>query len=952
MVGRETALAVADAAIGTASAGTGGLLLVSGDPGIGKSRFLQAVAERAADRGLQPACGYAVQDSGAPPLWPWQRACRRWPDVTSALHTGPEGAGEQDARTSFVLFVDICERIIDVSRQQGVLLVLEDMHWADRTSVSLLRHLAGELDRARLLVAVTYRQSTPGGLADVLADLARTRNVTTIGLDALGAADIRTWLEASGFRAGDDLAAALRQRTGGNALLVKLLIEAWSAMDGKADQTAVDRLLADRPDLRRLIASRTAALDPRSRELVAAASVLGERLDPAVLSLIVDQPLSSTTGALQTGVLAGVLRESTSSEFAFAHALVRDAIYADLPASARGEWHRRCATALESVAPHDAAGLIANHWRRATSADAGEHCLWWAKLAARQAASAFAYEDAARFTELALRCATDRAEPIADLAALTVMLAEAYFAAGNIDGSLDACTRASDLAAAAGRSDLMAAAGLVIQGIGTPVLNRRIRTLCERALAANDHDPVTAARLLVQIAAATAENEGGSLAEERSARALAAAEATGDPVAILEALAARHLAISVPNMVTERLDLGKRAVELGKDADRPLATMWGHLWRADAAQQLGNLVEVDREIDRIDEIATRRRSPLARWHHHRMLAARTALTGDFALARRHDRDATELAHRMGDLSLAGMSYAFSSQLAQVRGDVTELPADFGEAIDHSPPLPLVKVGRTMALALAGDLSAARASFESFRDLPRTYPVGVRWAATLAQIGFAAVLIDDADVAGAVYEKLVPTALYYSGDGSGAVYHWGSNAGWLATFALTAGRVGDAVRLFRDGIAMNARIGARPATALARLGLAQSLLARNAVGQGDPTDLTDARVLATDATGEFRRLDMPGPLARATTVLADLAAARPAGHALSPRESEIASLVGASLSNRAIAERLFLSERTVESHVRNILNKLGFTSRTEIALWAAERSTPPGAARQKGQPAQG
>ena len=806
--------------------------------------------------------------------------------------------------------------------------------------MSLLRHLAGELERSKLLVAVTYRQGTRGALSDGLADLARARNVTTIALDGLRVADIRRWLETSGFPAGDALAADLWERTSGNPLLVKLVTQALSSADVGTDPAAIDRLLAGRADLRRLIASRTAALDTPTRELVAAASVLGERLDPALLSVIVDRPILPTTDALQTAVAAGVLREATGPvEFAFAHALVRDAVYADLTAADRGGWHRRCATALESAAPEVAAGIIANHWRRATGAEAAEHCLRWSKLAASQASSTFAFEDAAGFTELALRCATDRAEPIADLAALTVMLAEAYFAAGNIEASLDACNRASDLAAAAGRSDLMAAAGLVIQGIGTPVLNRRIRTLCERALVASDDDPVTAARLLAQIAAATAEDEGGPLAEQRSAEALAAAERTGDSTAILDAVAARHLAISVPDMVTQRLELGRRAVELGQGANRPMATLWGHLWRVDAAYQLGNLAEVDREVAEIDRIATSRRSPLARWHHHRLQATRCALAGDFPQARRHNRDAAELADRMGDISLAGMSHAFSAQIAQVRGDPAELPADFLDIIDHSPSMPVVWISGVIMTALAGDPDAARAMFDRFRDLPRTYPRGVRWAPTLAQIGFAAVLLDDAEVAGAVYDGLAPTTLYYSGDGSGALYSHGSNAVLVADLALTAGRVDDAVRLFRDGIAMNARIGARPATALGRLGLARALLARSAAGQGGLTDLADAFDLATDATAEFRRLDMPGPLARGTGLLADLAAARPAGPALSPRESEIASLVGASLSNRAIAERLFLSERTVESHVRNILNKLGFTSRTEIAVWAAERRAP-------------
>ena len=118
MVGREAAMAAADAAISTAAAGAGGLLLISGDPGIGKSCFVQAVAERATGRGLQPGWGYAVDDAGAPALWPWQRACRSWPDVMSALR-GPDGGASGDARTSFAMFVDVCERISEVTGREA-----------------------------------------------------------------------------------------------------------------------------------------------------------------------------------------------------------------------------------------------------------------------------------------------------------------------------------------------------------------------------------------------------------------------------------------------------------------------------------------------------------------------------------------------------------------------------------------------------------------------------------------------------------------------------------------------------------------------------------------------------------------------------------------------------------------------------------------------------------------
>ena len=100
-------------------------------------------------------------------------------------------------------------------------------------------------------------------------------------------------------------------------------------------------------------------------------------------------------------------------------------------------------------------------------------------------------------------------------------------------------------------------------------------------------------------------------------------------------------------------------------------------------------------------------------------------------------------------------------------------------------------------------------------------------------------------------------------------------------------------------------------------------------------MRQARTLADQAAGEFRRLDMPGPLRASATLLAGLDAADRSSNPLTARKSEIASLVAAALSNREIADRLFLSERTVETHVRHILGKLGFTSRTEIATWTVQ-----------------
>jgi hypothetical protein len=227
---------------------------------------------------------------------------------------------------------------------------------------------------------------------------------------------------------------------------------------------------------------------------------------------------------------------------------------------------------------------------------------------------ALAFDEAVRYVELAADCAERLAEVDAEMARLFIRLAEARLATGDAAASLTASARAVEAGDRADRPDLMALAGLVIQGVGDPLLNDEVRVLCERALdALGDQWPDLRARLLAQVAVAAAENGGGPAAQQLATQALAAARSCGDLVAEVEAIAARHLSIAVPDTVAERLELGRRAVELSARVRHPMAG----LWRADAAFQLGNLIDVDREMAEINRIAEQRNSVQARWHRHR-----------------------------------------------------------------------------------------------------------------------------------------------------------------------------------------------------------------------------------------------------------------------------------------------------------------------------------------------
>jgi hypothetical protein len=443
-----------------------------------------------------------------------------------------------------------------------------------------------------------------GSLLAFLPDLARGEAFRPVELGGLGVADIATWLPYLVARADPGLAAMLHSATGGNPLLVRLV-----AAEVAASPSSLDALLAQRPQLRRLVASRVDAPPPQVREAVRAASVLGERIVPAVLTAMTGA--DDITGALEVARAGGILRDS-----AFEHGLVRDAVYADLEPSRRRELHHAAAVALEADASAPP-GVIAWHWQRA-----GEpaRCLPWAQQADDVARTALAYADASRFAELVVSCARETG---ADLTEPLLRLAEAQALDGFADRSVRTCMDAASAAESTGRADLLAAAALVVQGVGNADLHRLIGSLCDRALAAlPEGEHALRARLLAQRAVFMAETDAGPRAEELAAEALTEAERSADSNALLEAMAARHLTITIPGTVVERLELGTRAVQLGAVAKRPMAALWGHLWRLDAAAQLGIGDDVDRELAELDRIARERGSVLARWHYLRYLAAR------------------------------------------------------------------------------------------------------------------------------------------------------------------------------------------------------------------------------------------------------------------------------------------------------------------------------------------
>src|SRR5690242_19266691 len=769
IVGRDQELAQVRAALVAASAGGGRLVLVSGEPGIGKTRLTTAIVEMAGEYDVPVASGYAIDDPGMPPLWPWRRVARTVPALGDVLGVAADsgaaadaggavdaGAAADSAAARFAMFTEASQALADAAANGGLLVVLEDLQWADRTSLLLLRHLAGELARTRLLVVGTFRATADAPLADLLPDLLRTGGTRAIRLAGLSSRDIAQWLRQLAAD-GDAVpptagtAGRLAERTGGNPLFVRMIVERGVA--------GIDHGLAGYPELRQLVLGRLSPSGDPVRDLLDAASVLGERIDPPLLASVAGLPAAGIGDLLDQAVARGVLRAvPDTAGLAFAHALVRDAVYGELPPSRRMTLHERAARALEQASPGAAAGPIAGHWRRSGAPGWSAHCVRWARAAACSAAAALAYDEAAQFAVLALEAAEAGTAEAGLRAELTLDAAQAEFAAGHIEASVARCQVAARLAEEAGRPDLLAAAALVITGMGDVPTIAAVDALCASAV--------------------------------------------------------RAVPVS---------DVVLRA--------RLLAELWSHVWLVDAAFQAGDLAAVDYELGRIEQLAIAGRHGLAWWHLHRLRASRAALTGELDAALAYNEQAREVAVRIGATSTTGMYYAFLGQIALLRGTIDrELAEATIRMLRQVPEIPLVRIFLPMAYALLGERDLARATFEEFRYMPGTVEVGPRWAALLVQIGTIAAWLGDAETAERVYQEFAGLAPGYMGDGSGAVFCGGSMQRLIGDFALAAGRAEEAVRRYTDAIEMNARIGARPFLALSRLGLARALVAGAGPGE--------------------------------------------------------------------------------------------------------------------------
>ncbi|HEY5882086.1 MAG TPA: AAA family ATPase [Nakamurella sp.] len=932
LVGRDRELGVLLGCLDEAQQGRASLVVCVGGPGIGKTRLVEEFAGLARKRGVLTAWGRAAMADGAPPYWPWHEVIRVL-DAEGVAGPGPAAllamSGVAPSMEERVRrFDEVARLVFGAARRRPLLVVLDDLDGADEPSQLLAQYLARTARDDRLLVVVCCRD-TAGPIA-TLAQEPRTTQVELRGLERAAVGEQVSGIV--GRAASDAELSAVYDATAGNPFFVSEL--ARQLAEGPTIAGAIPRSVLD------AIGQRLGRLSADCATSLRAAAVLGTRFAVPIVAAMTGSTVGDCLTSLDQAARAAlVLDEDGSPEVKrFAHDLVRDAIVAGLGTGHRVTLHRRAAEAISAQAPH-ADGMVfdlAHHWSEAAVAGDRAFAVTWTERAGREAMRLHAYEDGRRWYGRALEL---NAGVLDDVARCRLMIAYAgaQCLSADFTGALETCDQAVAVAVRIGRPDLAGQAALVPEPTFDEGIDRVIRALCERALAVLDGAPAELrARVLAHYAWVCDHLSDLDAANPAASEALVLAEASGDPTALEAALTAHHMVRSGPDGLAEREANADRMWALGTRTGRTTACLSASEWRFDAASERGDLARAARELEAIGRWATRVGGPVAQWRLLRCRAMLAQASGCYA-------DAYRLgAQAFGTLAATGFPPAFLlwSGLRSIQchhtGQTSESLGTFGITDADAAGLdwPLAGVVPTLApasmLADAGRLREAGAVYRrlgpasEWRESP--HAMLFTWAAGIA----TAVAVGADDDVATLRAKLGAWRGHHVVNGRYAMAYGGPAELHLGRAAAHLGLVDDAIADLEQAVKSCTENGAEGYRAEAEYELAAAIFRRSA-----PGDLARARAITVAALRRTEVLCMAPIRAQAWDLLNRIDA-DPAV-ALTRRELEVADLVAQGLTNREIASRLFVSERTAQNHVQHILDKLDLPNRSQIAVWVRGRS---------------
>lgn len=670
MVGRDRELAALTGLLDQAEKGRASFAAVTGDAGMGKSRLCRELAAEALARGATVLLGRCSQDDGAPPLWPWATV------LAGLGRSLPVGVGEADEGSQFRSWETIIHDLTDAARDAPIVVILDDLHWADPASLRVLRLLAETTESGRLLVIGTWRSIPPpdGLLADVVESLAR-RHALRLTLSGLAGDDGGRIVAAiAGISPTSAQAAALRDRTDGNPFF---FVEYARLARERRDLGALVAEPEPPAGVSDVLARRLQRLPPETIAVLRAAAVVGRHFDTASVAAAGDVAEDDLLDRLDPALAAGLIREQGIDRFAFAHALVRDTIRATLPATRAARTHARVAAHLTDTPGREVEA--AHHWL----ASGPSHCAraWPAAVAAaRYSSRVHAHEQTMDLLREALRALeSDPAASAQDRYAVLMDLVEASRWAGDWTSLVITAEQAMAVADRIGDVTLLARAasagigGGLWQTASQGAPHAGIVAALRRALdGLPAGDSVDRCRAMVALAT---ETYYVAPLEERSDLvdgAIAMAERIGDEANLLDIYSSSFVPLWCPATMRRRLALAEETTRRARRlADEP-ALVVGLTFLAVAQCELGLVDQMRRTLTGAREHAELLRLPYALIVLANLELPWLAMAGRFDEARARLTEIDDLHHRMGLEVTVDALRGAQAVVAQWQGDQQRL----------------------------------------------------------------------------------------------------------------------------------------------------------------------------------------------------------------------------------------------------------------------------------------
>jgi hypothetical protein len=897
LLGRERELGELRQAVGAALEGRGALYLLSGEPGIGKTSLADAVAGYAEQEGALVRWGRAWEGGGAPVFWPWVQILRGVsrdldaPELQTALGSGarwvaqvvPELAERvpgtetpgsiESAEARFALFDAVTNFLCNTSAERPLALLFDDIHAADSSSLLMLDFLARGVRDSAILVLAAYQEDAAHARPDVdeiVADLMRAGR--RIALTRLGEADLASLIEERAqVTPPPELVRELHATTDGNPFFaseVVRLLAAEGQLDADAQEVSERRFPL--PDtVRGAIRHRLEPLEPQLVESLELAAVIGREFSIATLERAIGTARETLIDTLDAATGAGVIVELASEpgRFRFAHGLMRETLYGDLPAARRSKTHGAVGDALQELYaadPEPHLAELAHHYLQAAPAGYAPQALDYATRAAERAMRLLAYEEADRLFRGALG-ALDLIGPDARRRAeLLLALGRSQVRAGDPEARTTLFA-AADAARALDRADLVTEAALGFRAFARfpGAVDEEVVALSEEALERlGTDDSVLRARLLARLAVQLFDRPGagkrrGELVEE----AIAMARRLGDRRSLAHVLINAQLVRWGPDFVDDCLDYGSEALDIAHEIGDVEVALVAQSRQIDLLLGLDDLPGADIELEALDGLVADHPEPRARAHVAFHRARRALIEGRFEEAERLTEEGERVGARSRDASIPFIAAGLRWSLHWASGRIVELEETARRVANLGQPV--WRAGLALVCCEKGDLAEARREFErlaknDFGDLPRND----NWLMAMGLLSEICATLEDEQRAATLYDQLEPFAGRHAMSLHGAF--GGPVSRSLALLAATRAHWDAALQHIAAAGSTAARLNARPLMAMVRLDEAGILLAR-----GDAADRPRAAALVAEAAEIARSVGADGLERKATELEAEL-----------------------------------------------------------------------------------